>query len=65
MRKNSPARSSSTPEIAGHIHELKQIHKVSAFEIGEFYQSMEIFTKSDEVEPLELANSETTPSENH
>ena len=63
--KNSPARFSNMPEIAGHIHEIEQIHEVSTVELGKFYQSMEIFTNTDEFDPLELANGKTTPSKNH
>ena len=31
-------------EIVGHIQELKQMHKVSAVDIEDFYQPTEIFT---------------------
>ena len=63
--KNLPASSVNTPEIAGHISEIEQLHEVAVVEIGEFYQLRELFTHPDEVDPTELANDETTPAKNH
>ena len=60
-RKKFPSSSVNTPEIAGHIRKLEKIHKVTTFEIREFYQTMEIFNCLDKVNFMEIANDENTP----
>ena len=41
------------------------MHKVAEFEIKEINQPMDLFTHPNEVSPMELANGDTTPYENH
>ena len=41
------------------------MHEVSAVDIGEFYQTRELFKHPNEVKPMNLANDETTPYENY
>ena len=64
-RENLPTISANTPELAGHIHELQQIHKVAVVKLEEFSQPMKLFTQPKEVEPKEISNDETTPAKNH
>ena len=50
----------NTPELEGHIQELQQIHEVAKVDLEEITHSMELFNQSGKLEPMELANDETT-----
>ena len=52
--------SANTPDLAGHTRKLKQMHKIAAVILGDFSQPREIFTLPDKVNPMELANNDTT-----
>ena len=41
------------------------MHEVAAFNIGDFSQQRDLFTHTNEVNPTDLSNNETTPSQNH
>ena len=51
-------------KIARHIRELDNTNKVTSVELRDFPQLTEIFTDPGEVDPIELANNETTLTEN-
>ena len=44
LQENLPAISVNTPDVAGHISKLKQMHEVSAVDLREFSQPREFFT---------------------
>ena len=43
---------------------MQQIHEVAKVDLEEITHSMELFNQSGKLEPMELANDETTPDEN-
>ena len=60
-----PTSWANMPELEGSIHEIQQMHNVSAVNIEDFTQQMEIFTHTDKLDPTNIANDDTTTSENH
>ena len=57
--------SSITPELEGHIKKTEQIYNIDAIEIKYFIQPTDIFTQTDEVDPMEISYYETTPAGKH
>ena len=65
MRENLPTSLDNTPELAGHIHKLQQMHEVAAVNIKDFYQPTDIFIQPNEVDSTDLDTNNTTSTENH
>ena len=63
--KNSPMILANMPEIKGKIQELQQMHKVAEVDLKEITQPIELFTQPNKLDPMELADDETFPAENH
>ena len=65
LHKKLPTSSSNTPELAGHTHKLQQIHEFATVKLKYLSQPTEIFNHTNEVEPTDLANINTTPSKQY
>ena len=63
--KKLPTDMANTLDLAGHISELELIHEVAEGELVELARPTVIFSCIDELEILELDNTETDPPENH
>ena len=63
--KNSPTSLSNTPDLAGHISELKEMHKVAKGELGDIAGPTVIFSHTNQLEILDLADAKTNLPENH
>ena len=64
LTKNSPTSPANTPDLAGHISKLEEMHEVAESKLVELTQPTVIFSRIDKLELPELDDAETDPSEN-
>ena len=63
--ENLPTSPSNTPDLAGHISELEEIHEVVESKLVKIEHPTVIFSHSDKLELPELNDAKTNPPENH
>ena len=65
LAENSPTSPANTPDLAGHIREMEEMHKVAEGELIKIARPTMLFSRMDELKIPELDNDETDPPENH
>ena len=60
-----PTSSANTPDLAGHISELEEMHEVTEGKLVKLARPMVLSSCIDEIELPELDDDETDPPENH
>ena len=63
--KNSPTSLANTPDLAGHIRELEEMHEVAEVKLVELERPMVLFYRIDDIKIPELDDADTEPLENH
>ena len=62
--ENSPTSPAKTPNLAGHIRELEEMHEVADSKIIKLTRTTVLFYRIDEIKLTELNDAETDPPEN-
>ena len=63
--ENSPTSPAYTPDFAGHISELEEMHEVADVELNGITRPKVIFSHTNELKSPELNDAETNPQGNH